>query len=127
MSEIKVNKLSSRTGNAVTLGTSGDTFTIPAGVTITNSGTQSGFGRAGSVDWQTVVTADLTAVSGRGYIVDSSGGTKTITLPSSPSAGDIVAVYQSGANAVTVARNSSNIESGTDNITLTSGSNVVLK
>ena len=39
MSEIKVNKLSSRTGNAVTLGTSGDTFTIPAGVTLTNSGT----------------------------------------------------------------------------------------
>ena len=28
----------------VTLGSSGDTFTVPAGVTITNSGTATGFG-----------------------------------------------------------------------------------
>ena len=36
MSEIKVNKISPRTNcGTTTLGDSGDTFTIPAGVTIT--------------------------------------------------------------------------------------------
>jgi hypothetical protein len=34
MSELKVDKLSPRTGTAFTLGDSGDTFTIPAGVTL---------------------------------------------------------------------------------------------
>ena len=31
MSEVKVNKISPRSGTEVTLGDSGDTFTIPAG------------------------------------------------------------------------------------------------
>ena len=40
MSEVKVNKISPRTNcGTVTLGDSGDTFTIPAGATITNAGT----------------------------------------------------------------------------------------
>ena len=44
MSEIKVNKVSPATGTAIPLGDSGDTFTIPSGATITNSGTANGFG-----------------------------------------------------------------------------------
>ncbi len=45
MSEVKTDKLSPRTASGtVTLGTSGDTFSIPSGVTLTNSGTASGFG-----------------------------------------------------------------------------------
>ena len=44
MSEIKVNKVSPATGTAFTLGDSGDTFTVPSGATITNSGTATGFG-----------------------------------------------------------------------------------
>ena len=45
MSEVKVNKISPRTAcGTVTLGDSGDTFTIPSGVTISNSGTAAGFG-----------------------------------------------------------------------------------
>ena len=43
MSEIKVNKISPRSGTNVTLGDSGDTFTIPSGATLTNSGTATGF------------------------------------------------------------------------------------
>ena len=43
MSEIKVNKMSPATGTDVTLGDSGDTFTVPSGATITNSGTATGF------------------------------------------------------------------------------------
>jgi len=34
MSEIKVNKISPRSGTDVQLGDSGDTFTIPSGATI---------------------------------------------------------------------------------------------
>jgi hypothetical protein len=44
MSELKVNKISPRSGTDITLGDSGDTFTIPSGATITNSGTATGFG-----------------------------------------------------------------------------------
>src|SRR5210317_1256611 len=39
MSEVRVNKLSPRSGTTVTLGDSGDTITIPTGVTLANSGT----------------------------------------------------------------------------------------
>ncbi len=39
MSEILANKLSPSTGTSVQLGDSGDTFNIPSGVTLTNSGT----------------------------------------------------------------------------------------
>ena len=42
-SEIKADKWSPATGTSATLGDSGDTFTIPSGVTLTNSGTASGF------------------------------------------------------------------------------------
>ncbi len=46
MSELVTNKITPSTGSSdtVTLGDSGDTFTIPSGVTITNSGTATGFG-----------------------------------------------------------------------------------
>jgi hypothetical protein len=44
MSEIKANKISPAIGTDVTMGDSGDTFTIPAGATIVNSGTATGFG-----------------------------------------------------------------------------------
>jgi len=45
VSEVKTDKLSPRTASGtLTLGTSGDTFSIPSGVTLSNSGTASGFG-----------------------------------------------------------------------------------
>ena len=94
MSEIKVNKISPRTNcGTVTLGDSGDAFTIPAGVTITNNGTQSGFGRTGTVDWQTgsIKTTDFTLVNGQGFFVDTNGGKVVATLPTG-SAGSIVSI-----------------------------------
>ena len=124
MSEVKVNKISPRTAcGTTTLGDSGDTFTIPAGVTITNNGTQTGFGRTGTVNWDTTAkTGDFTAVSGNGYFVNTTSGTITVTLPASPSGGDIVYVKDyTGTfadNACTVARNSSNIRGATNNFTL---------
>ena len=115
MSEIKVNKISPRTNcGTTTLGDSGDTFTIPAGVTITNNGTQTGFGREGSVNWDTTAkTTNFTAVSGNGYFVNTTSGAITVTLPASPSAGDIVSISDYtgtfATNNCTVGRNSSNI------------------
>jgi len=124
MSEVKVNKISPRTNcGTVQLGDSGDTITIPAGATITNNGTQTGFGRTGAVDWQTTKkTTDFTAVNGEGYFVDTGSGVVTVTLPASPSAGNIVYVkdYDGnfGSNKCTIARNGSNIRGATDNIDL---------
>ena len=76
MSEVKVNKISPRTNcGTVQLGDSGDTITIPAGATITNNGTQTGFGRTGTVNWDTTAkTASFTAVSGNGYFVNTTSG-----------------------------------------------------
>ena len=116
MSEIKVNKISPRTAcGTTTLGDSGDTFTIPAGVTITNSGTAAGFGATGAASWDTTVkTTGFTAVSGVGYFVNTTAGAITVTLPASPSAGDVVAVSDyagtADTNNITLGRNSSNIE-----------------
>ena len=93
MSEVKVNKISPRTNcGTTTLGDSGDTFTIPSGVTITNSGTATGFGATGSASWSTTVkTTTFTAVAGIGYFVDTTGGAVTVNLPAG-TAGDVIAV-----------------------------------
>jgi hypothetical protein len=121
MSEVKVNKISPRTNcGTVQLGDSGDTITIPAGATITNNGTQTGFGRTGTVDWDTTAkTASFTAVSGNGYFVNTTSGVITVTLPATPSAGDIVAVADyagtAATNNITIARNGSNIEGDASN------------
>mgnify|MGYP001588112111 FL=1 len=61
MSELKVNKISPATGTAFTLGDSGDTFTVPSGATITNSGTATGFG--GGKVLQLLQTAKLDSYS----------------------------------------------------------------
>ena len=122
MSEVKVNKISPRTNcGTVQLGDSGDTITIPAGATITNNGTQTGFGRTGTVNWNTTkITADpANAVSGTGYFADTTGGAFNVTLPTSPSAGDIVAVADYAntfdTNNLTIVRNGSNIEGDAEN------------
>ena len=135
MSEIKVNKISPRTNcGTVQLGDSGDTITIPAGATITNNGTQTGFGRTGAVDWQTTKkTLAFTAVSGEGYFVDTAAsGAVTMTLPSSPSAGDIVAVKDYNLNFatanLTINRNGEPINGGSavNPVIDTDGASIVL-
>jgi len=115
MSEVKVNKISPRTNcGTVQLGDSGDTITIPAGATITNSGTASGFGATGAASWDTTVkTGDFTATAGIGYFVNTTSGAITVTLPASPSAGNVVAVKDYAntfdTNNLTLGRNGSNI------------------
>ena len=60
-----------------------------------------------------VITANRTAVASDYVFVNASG--LTVTLPSSPSAGDSVKVRIIGTNYATIARNSSNIESAAEN------------
>jgi len=94
MSEVKVNKISPRTAcGTVTLGDSGDTFTIPSGATITNAGTASGFGATGAVSWDTssIKTAGFTATVGIGYFCNTTSGIFTVALPAG-SAGDVVGI-----------------------------------
>jgi hypothetical protein len=94
MSEIKVNKLSPRTNcGTVQLGDSGDTITIPAGATITNSGTAAGFGATGAASWDTTVkTTGFTAVSGVGYFVNTTRWSNHQLILPAGTAGDVVAI-----------------------------------
>ena len=64
--------LISQSGTTITLGASGDTITLASGAS------QSGFGRTGTVDWDTTPkTATFTAVSGDGFFCNTSGGAFT--------------------------------------------------
>jgi hypothetical protein len=76
---------------------------------------QTGFGRTGTVDWDTTAkTASFTAVSGNGYFVNTTSGAITVTMPASPSAGDIVGIKDYAGtfqtNNCTVDRNGSNFD-----------------
>src|SRR5210317_1730008 len=105
--------IANKCGTTITLGASGDTITLACGAS------QTGFGRTGTVDWDTTAkTASFTAVSGNGYFVNTTSGAVTMTLPASPSAGDIVSVkdyaYTFATNNLTVNRNGSPIGGGSD-------------
>jgi hypothetical protein len=117
MSEIKVNKLSPRSGTDITLGNSGTDFIVPSGATITvnsggqivNNGTSEGFGIA----WQAVTTAaTLTTIAGKGYPINTTSNACTVTLPSSASVGDQVQLVDYAGTFAT------------NNITLTSSLNI---
>ena len=116
MSKLEVNTIAPQCGTTLTLGESGDTVTLASGAS------QSGFGRTGTVDWQTTIkTGDFTAVNGEGYFINTTGGTITMTLPASPSVGNIVSIKdyarQFGTNALTVDRNGSNLDGTAVNAT----------
>ena len=98
----------SQSGTTITLGATGDNIVLAGGAT------QSGFGRTGTVDWNTTPkTATFTAVSGDGFFANTSGGAFTMNLPAG-TAGAIVSVADYAAtwqtNNVTVVPN------GTDKI-----------
>ena len=128
MSKIEVNTIEPQCGTTLTLGASGDTVALASGAS------QSGFGRTGTVDWQTTKkTTSFTAANGEGYFVDTAAsGAVTMTLPSSPSAGNIVAVKDYNGNFatanLTIGRNSSPINgaNAADPVIDTNGASLVL-
>ena len=115
-STIKVDNIQNQCGaniinessNTITIGASGDTVTLASGAS------QSGFGRTGTVDWDTTKkTASFTATNGDGFFIDTTSGAITMTLPASPSTGDIVAFKDYAntfdTNNLTIGRNGSPI------------------
>lgn len=62
-SEIKVDKISPASGTAFTFGDSGDTFTVPSGATIANSGTATGFGDANSPAFRAIRTSSNQSIT----------------------------------------------------------------
>ena len=71
--------------------------------------------------WDTSAkTSSFTAEANRGYFLDTTSASITLTLPASPSVGNFVAWLDVSAtadtNAVTIARNSSKINGGTDDV-----------
>ena len=93
-STIKVNNIQNQCGaniinensDTITIGASADTIALASGAS------QTGFGRTGTVDWQTTTkTGDFTAVNGQGYFVDTTSTVITMTMPSG-SAGAIVSI-----------------------------------
>jgi len=109
MSKIEVNQISSQCGSTLTIGQSGDTVTLASGAT------QTGFGRTGTVDWCTTAkTAPFTGVSGKGYFVNTTCGAVTVTLPATPSAGDIISIKDyartAGTNNINFCRNGSKMD-----------------
>jgi hypothetical protein len=111
MSEIKVNKISPRSGTTVTLGDSGDTFTIPSGATISNAGTAAGFGSTGEVSWDTTVkTSTITGVAGVGYFANTTGGAFALNLPAGTAGSSAAVVDYAGTfqtNNLTISPNGS--------------------
>jgi hypothetical protein len=132
MSKIEVNAIEPQCGTDLTVGASGDTITFPTGTTVVNNGSQTGFGRNGSVNWQTAIkTVTFTAASGEGYFCNTSGGAFTVNLPSSPSVGDIVAIkdYASTFDTqnLTIGRGGSNMNgSAADSVRNTENESLTL-
>jgi len=105
LSKIEVNTVEPQCGTTLTLGASGDTVTIPSGAKLSGIGT---------VSWQTSIkTSGFTAVSGEGYFCNTTSAAFTVTLPASPSVGDIVSIKDYAntfdTNNLTIGRNGSNI------------------
>jgi hypothetical protein len=106
MSKIEVDAIDKQSGSTLTLGGSGTAVTLACGAT------QTGFGRTGTVDWQTgsIKTATFTAANGEGYFANTSGGAFTMNLPAG-TAGNIVSVVDYTntfqTNALTIAPNGS--------------------
>ena len=99
MSKIEVNTIDKQNGSTLTLGGSGTAVTLACGAT------QTGFGRTGTVNWCTTAkTSPLTVASGNGYFINTTSGAVTVTLPSSPSAGDIVSIADYAGTAATACK-----------------------
>jgi hypothetical protein len=93
--------LTTLTANNVILGngTSAPTFVAPStsGNVLTSNGTtwSSSAPAAGGVSYTAVKTANYTAVNNDGVLTNTTGGSFTVTLPTSPSVGNIVIVVDS--------------------------------
>jgi len=111
MSKIEVDAITQQSGTTLTTGGGAgktvvvDATTVTLGrcggtVALASGASQTGFGRTGTVDWQTTPkTTTFTAANGEGYFINSSGSI-TANLPAG-SAGAIVAFSDYARNFAT--------------------------
>ena len=116
-STILVDKIDPQSGTALEIGTSGDTITIPSGVTFTNNGTASGFGKILQVQTSTYATATTTTSS----TLAATGLTGSITPAATSSKIFISLTFRYGASRP----NNGNKDDGYG-IRITSGAGTVL-
>ena len=147
MSEFKTNKISPRKGTTTTIGDSGDSVSTSGGSTITNAGSISTAGITGGtinnttgeiylrgeVDWKPgdIKTASFTATDNQGFFVNTTSGEITVTLPASPSAGDVVGIKDYAntfdTNKCILNANGNKIQGSTTNFEITvEGSSIIL-
>lgn len=78
--------------------------------TVIGAGASSGGGSGGGLTWLLVTADPANALSGHGYLANTTGGPFTVTLPAAPSVGDVVGIEDAlgtfGTNALTIGRNS---------------------
>ena len=136
MSKLEVNEIDKQNGSTVTIGGSGTNVVLGTSgqtVSLGTGASQSGFGRTGTVDWQTgsIKTTTFTAANGEGYFADTSSGGFSMNLPAG-TGGSIVSVadytntFQTG-NLTIVPNGSQKIGGLAANVTLsTEGQSVTL-
>jgi hypothetical protein len=110
------NIISQTNATTLTIGASGQTISLASGAS------SSGFGATynSGLNWtSTLVTSALTVSAGVGYFVNTSTAAITLTLPASPTFGNIVGINDysgyASTNNITVNPNGNKLEGGTDN------------
>jgi len=147
MNEFKTNKISPRKGTTQTIGDSGDSVSTSGGSTITNAGSISTAGITGGtinnttgdiflrgeVDWDpsTIKTTSFTATDNKGFFVNTTSGEITVTLPASPSAGDVIGIKDYAntfdTNKCILNANGNKIQGSTTNFNITvEGSSIII-
>ena len=99
-------------------GTNGHVLTVDSGEA-TGLKWAAAAGGGGGLAYE-VISANDTAASGEGFLIDASGGAIVLTLPATPSAGDTVgavdAYNKATTNTITIARNGENIEGAAEDL-----------
>ena len=115
MSEVRVNKITPRSGTSVQIGEAGDTINLTTATVNLPTG-------VGGTSWQAVKTSNFTAVAGEGYFINTTGGVITATLPSSATIGNEVSIIDyagtADTNNITIGRNGHNIQGAASDMTV---------
>jgi hypothetical protein len=118
MSEIKTDKIIPvDAGGTSTLGCTGDTIATGAGTTLNIQGTYSGIN---SINWDTTAkTTNFTAETNRGYFINTTSGSVTISLPATPVAGSFIGIKDyaltAQTNNIIINPNGNKIQGSTEN------------
>lgn len=118
MSEFKTDKIIPvDAGSTTTIGCTGDTIATGAGTTLNIQGTYSGIN---SISWDTTAkTANFTAETNKGYFINTTSGSVTITLPATPVAGNFIGIKDyaltAQTNPIIINANGNKIQGSTAN------------